>query len=176
MEFSKLVEVRRSIRDFKEADIELDDIKKIIECSLLAPSWRNSETGRYYVALSSETINEVFEALPGFNQNSSKNAAYIISTYKKGESGFGSNGQSPDGLGDSWGAYDLGLQNAYLCLKASDLGYDTLIMGLKDNDKLRKLFNIPQDEEIMPVIAIGKRNKESNIPKRKDIEEVLVIK
>lgn len=176
MEFSKLVEIRRSVRDFKEAGIEIEDIKKIIECSLLAPSWRNSETGRYYVALSDEAINEVFEALPDFNKSSSKNAAYIIATYKKGESGFGASGQSPDGLGDTWGAYDLGLQNAYLCLKASDLGYDTLIMGLKDNNKLREMFNIPEDEEIMPVIAIGKQNVKPNIAKRKEIEEVLKVK
>ena len=176
MEFNELVKIRRSVRDYKEASVLEEDIKQIIETTLLAPSWKNSETGRYYVALSDETINKVFEALPDFNQHSSKNAAYIIATYKKGLSGFGQAGQSPDGLADTWGAYDLGLQNAYLCLKASELGYDTLIMGLKDNDKLKEIFNIPDDEVIMPVIAIGKRYSEPKLNKRKEVEEVLKIK
>ena len=59
---------------------------------------------------------------------------------------------------DYWGAYDLGLQNSYLILKAKELGYDTLIMGLRDEEKLRAYFNIPEDEIMLPVIAIGKAN------------------
>ena len=176
MEFNELIKVRRSVRDFKEDKVLEEDIKAIIEDTLLAPSWKNSETGRYYVALSTEAINEVFESLPDFNKHSSKNAAYIIATYKKGLSGFGQPGQQADELGESWGAYDLGLQNAYLVLKAKELGYDTLIMGLKDNEKLKAYFNIPDDEIIMPVIAIGKQNSEPRLNPRKQVEEVLKIK
>lgn len=167
MEFEELVKYRRSCRNFKEAEVTKTDIEEIIRCSLMAPSWKNSETGRYYVALDSETINEVYECLPDFNKNSSKNAAYIIATYKKGISGNGD---------DSWGAYDLGLQNSYLILKAKELGYDTLIMGLRDEDRLRQLFSIPDDEIMLPVIAIGKAGKELNLNPRKQLDEVLKIK
>ncbi len=170
MELDKLVQIRRSIRAYGEDKVLEDDINTIIECCQLAPSWKNTQTGRYYVALSDEAIHEVFIGLPDFNQNSSKNAAYIVSTYKKGLSGAGSK------EGDLWGAYDLGLQNAYLMLKASELGYDTLIMGLRDEDHLRAYFNIPEDEILLPVIAIGKRSKEPNTPVRKHLDEILVVK
>lgn len=167
MEFSKLIEIRRSCRSYKEGIPSKSDIEEIVKCALMAPSWKNSETGRYYVALDSEAINEVYECLPDFNKNSSKNAAYIVATYKKGISGNGD---------DMWGAYDLGLQNSYLILKASELGYDTLIMGLRDEDRLRKYFSIPDDEIMLPVIAIGKKAKELNLNPRKEIKEVLNIK
>ena len=78
-----------------------------------------------------------------------------------------------DELGNSWGAYDLGLQNENLILKARELGYDTLIMGLKNNDALREMLQIPIDEEIMAIIALGKRNSEPTKPLRKDISEIL---
>lgn len=174
MEFNELVKIRRSIRAYTETEVEVEDLKKIIGCAQLAASWKNTQTGRYYVALSEEARQAVYAALPGFNQNSSKNASYIVSTFKKGISGV-SNGQMCE-EGDLWGAYDLGIQNAYLMLKASDLGYDTLIMGLRDTDALRAYFNIPEDEIIMPVIALGKRSKDVSMNPRKPLDEILEIK
>lgn len=174
MEFNDLVKIRRNVRAYKDEPVKEEDIKTIIECALQAPSWRNSETGRYYVALGKEAIEEIYNDLPGFNQNSSKNAAYIVATFKTGESGYASDG--PTKYGDIWGGYDLGLQNAYLLLKASELGYDTLIMGLRDEDKIREYFNIPENEIILPVIAIGKRNQNPTDKPRKSLEEILKIK
>lgn len=177
MEFKELLEKRRSVRSYKKTEIKKEDILDIINAALLAPSWKNSETGRYYVALSEEAIKEIYESLPLFNKNSSKNAAYIVATYKKGVSGSTiAPNVFADDLKDAWGAYDLGLQNAYLILKASELGYDTLIMGLRDEKRIRDYFKIPDDEIMMPVIAIGKRDKEPKTPVRKNSEEVLKIK
>lgn len=167
MEFSELVKTRRSCRSYVEAEVKNADIEEIIKTTLMAPSWKNSETGRYYAATSKEAIKAVFDCLPGFNQTSSKNAAYIIATFKKGISGNGD---------DNWGSYDLGLQNSYLILKAKELGYDTLIMGLRDEEGLRKYFEIPDDEIMLSVIAIGKKNGELVNKPRKELKEVLIIK
>lgn len=175
MELNKLVKNRRSCRSFREAKVTKKDINAIIKTALLAPSWKNTETGRYYVALSNEAIAKVFDNLPDFNQNSTKNAAYIISCYKKGESGCGKAYEYRDKLKDSWGAYDLGLQNAYLMLKASDLGYDTLVLGLRNEKELRKYFNIPDDQIMMPVIAIGKKSRKLSLNTRKSLDEVLKV-
>ena len=52
MEFSKLLEERRSIRDYESGvGINKEDVEKMIYAAQQAPSWKNSETGRYYVAL-----------------------------------------------------------------------------------------------------------------------------
>ena len=175
MEFNELIKVRRSCRNYEEAGINEADLKEIIKAAQLAPTWKNSQTGRYYVALSDEAIEAVFNSLPNFNQNSSKNAAYIVTTFIPKISGYGANG-IPEKAGDIWGGYDLGLQNAYLVLAASNLGYDTLIMGLRDEDALREYFNIPEEEIVMSVIAIGKKKTEPNMRPRKDVEEILKIK
>ncbi|MBO4359076.1 MAG: nitroreductase family protein, partial [Erysipelotrichaceae bacterium] len=76
---------------------------------------------------------------------------------------------------DVWGGYDLGLQNAYLLLKAKEMGYDTLIMGLRDVEKIRAYFNIPEDEMVLPVIAIGKAGEEPALRPRKDLSEILKV-
>lgn len=174
MELSELVLKRRSIRAYEKASIPVEDIEEIVRCAQLAPSWKNSQTGRYYVALSDEAIDQVFETLPDFNRRSSANAAYITATFRKGISGCGNDGFA-DEYGDMWGAYDLGLQNAYMLLKARELGYDTLIMGLRDEAKLREYFGIPEDEALLPVIAIGKGEGEPRANKRKELDEILKI-
>ena len=111
------------------------------------------------------------KALPSFNQNSSKNAALIVTTFVKDLSGF-SNGQPDNELGNLWGAYDLGLHDAYLVLAAKNAGYDTLIMGIRSAQELRLLLQIPENEEIVSVIAIGKSAKEPALRPRKTLEEV----
>ena len=89
----------------------------------------------------------------------------------KGISGFG-DGQPINEPGDEWGAYDLGLQNAYLVLKASDMGLDTLIMGIRDADALRAALSIPETEEVIAVIAVGYRAKDPVFGGRKELSEI----
>lgn len=174
MEFQELLEKRKSIRKYDEALVEPGDLEKIISSAQKAPSWKNSQTGRYYAAISKQAIEAIREALPAFNQNNSMNASYIIASYKTGISGFGNDGE-PTEEGDKWGAYDLGLQNACLILKAKELGYDTLIMGLRDEKMIREYFAIPEDETIMPVIAIGKSEDDPKARPRKDLSEILKV-
>ena len=171
MEFQELIKTRRSVRNFKEEPVEHGDLEEIIREASLAPSWKNSQTGRYYVVESPEMIGQFREMLPSFNQKSSANAAYIVSTYVKGISGF-TQGAADNELGNVWGAYDLGLHDAYLVLAAANAGYDTLIMGLRDQEGIRRLLEIPEEECIVSVIAIGKRASEPVLGKRKDLAEV----
>lgn len=176
MEFDDLVQERRSFRSYESGhEISTDQVKELISTTLLAPSWKNSETGRYYVATSAEMVQKVREALPSFNQNSTANAcAYVVTAYVKNVSGH-TNGQPDNELGNAWGAYDLGLQNAYLILKAKEMGFDSLIMGLRDANRLRDLFHIPENHEISCVIALGKGSGVPSMRSSKGLEEVCEV-
>ena len=174
MELKELLEKRRSIRAY-EADkkVTKEQIDEIIRAAQFAPTWKNSQTGRYY-AVTSEELLERFraECLPAFNQKSSNGAALIVTTFVKDISGF-TNGQADNELGNMWGAYDLGCQNTYMMLQASELGLDTLIMGIRDAEKIRELLQVPEDETIVSVIAVGYKSSESGFPKRKPLDEII---
>lgn len=175
MEFTKLVEERRSVRAFRAgAVVEKADLEAMVACAIEAPTWKNSQTGRYYVVNTPAMLNKVrTETLPEFNQNSSKDAgALIITTFEKTRSGFERDGQPTNEIGDEWGAYDLGLANQLLILKAKELGLDTLIMGIRDADKLRELLSIPESQEVVAVIAVGYRDADPIRPKRKEVTDV----
>ena len=121
-------------------------------------------------------MNKVKEGLPEFNVNNTINAcALIITTFEMKRSGFTREGVAENELGDQWGAYDLGLQNENLVLRARDIGYDTLIMGIRDSEVLRANFNIPESQQIVSVIAIGVKEDTVPMPKRKEIDSVMKV-
>lgn len=173
MEFTQLVEARRSIRQFEVAAVSKEDVLAMVACAQNAPSWKNSQTGRFYAVTGEEMIAKVRdEALPEFNANSCQNAALVVTTFEKTRAGFNREGVADNELGDEWGAYDLGLSNMLFCLKAKELGYDTLIMGIRDGEKLRELLEIPASQEVVAVIAVGKGAITAEKPKRKATEDI----
>lgn len=176
MEFTQLLSERRSIRAYKaDTAVEKSVVEEILKAAGQAPSWKNSQTGRYYVIMSPEKLKEIKETcLPSFNQNACSNAPVLIVTaFEKNRSGFERDGQPVNELGNEWGAYDLGLQNENLVLKARELGLDTLIMGIRDSEKLRTLLAVPDSQEIVSVIALGYRAVNPDAPARKDISEIV---
>ena len=172
MEFKELINERRSVRGY-EAAIDHDSLVEILKEAQRAPSWKNQQTSRCYVIETPEILEDLrASALPSFNQNSSANAALIVTTFVKDVVGF-TDGTPVNEIGNGWGAYDLGLHDAYLILAAKNAGYDTLIMGIRDADTIRAKLNIPENEEIMSVIAVGKRGAEPPVRPRKELEEVV---
>lgn len=178
MEFQNVIENRRSMRNYKEGKkFDKQIIDELIRAALFAPTWKNSETGRYHVILSDEMLLKFRnECLAEYNRNNSNNAcAIIVTTFVKNQSGFNVDGTPTNELGNGWGIYDLGLQNQNLLLKAKEMGLDTLVMGIRDEVRIREMLNIPEEEIIVAAIALGYGDKEAKAPKRKEIEEVLKV-
>lgn len=175
MDFQKCIETRRSIRKYKAQPVDRELIRQIVECAILAPSWKNSQVTRFYAA-DGKKRNEVFECLPQFNKNRTENApVFIVSTVVNGISGFNDDGGFVTHLKDGFQYFDNALQVENLCLKANELGLGTLIMGLYDEKKIREALNIPNEEVIVCVISVGYPDASPEMPKRKTVDEVLTF-
>ena len=170
--FDEVLTTRRSVRSYDASKkISEAEVRELLTATQEAPSWANQQPTKYYVAISEEKLAAVQE-LVGGNKDRIKNApVLIVSTFERGKSGFFQGNQTNE-IGDGWGAYDNGLSNCYLILKARAMGFDTLIMGMRDADELRKLFDIPESETIMAVIALGYRDGEPNRPERRPLDEI----
>ena len=164
---------RRSIRAYEAGrTISEAEIRELVAAAQNAPSWANQQPSKYYVALSGEKRNAVLEMIGGNKERVGEACAFLVSTFERGKSGF-FRGQQSNEVGDGWGAYDNGLSNAYLVLKARAMGFDTLIMGMRDPDALRALFSIPEGETIMAVIALGYRAQEPKMPVHRPLDEIV---
>lgn len=171
--FDRLVASRRSVRSYDATKtITEDEVRTLIATAQEAPSWANVQGTRYYVVMSEEK-REALKPIMGQNaRNIADVPAVIITTFKRGQSGF-FDGEASNELGDSWGAFDNGLSNAFLILKARDMGFDTLIMGLRDADGLHNLLSIPSDEAVTSVMALGYAKDRPRRPERKELYEIV---
>lgn len=171
--FDEVLATRRSVRSYDASKtISEAEVRELLVATQEAPSWANQQPSKYYIAMSPEKVEAVSNLVGERNkQNIAGAPVLIVCTYEKGKSGF-FQGQQTNEIGDGWGAYDNGLSNAYFILAARAKGYDTLIMGMRDSDELRKLFNIPAGEEVMAVISLGYRASEPNQPTHRPLDEI----
>ena len=176
MEFSELIEKRRSLRAYDPSvPVTREEFEKIVYAAQQAPSWKNSQTARFYCLLPGENADRFrAECLPGRNAAKAEGAALIVATFVKNVAGFSADGKTADNeCGNGWGYYDLGLASEHICLAAKDLGLDTLIMGLRDGEKIRKFLSVPETEQVVAVIAVGHGTSQPTKPPRKNTDEVL---
>ena len=177
MELKELLKTRRSVRKYDpDKKVTKEVLTEIVRGAQFAPSWKNLQPVRYHCILEPEKLKEFREkCLPEFNANSTAGAAaLVVATFVKGESGFSlKTKEAENELGDGWGCYDCGLGNAYFVLKAKELGLDTLIMGIRDQDAIRSLLSIPEEEIIGPVLAVGYAAEEPAFRPRKEVEEII---
>ena len=175
MEFQNLIEKRRTVRKYAAGNaVSKEDVLAMVKAAQEAPSWKNSQTGRYYCVMDEKDVARFREeCLPEMNAGKCENAVLIVSTFVHDRAGFQRDGSADNELGNGWGCYDLGLQNENLVLKATELGYGTLIMGIRDADKIREFCDIPESETVVAVIAVGVPGEEPGRPKRKETGDIV---
>ena len=173
MELSKVMHTRRSVREYINKPVEQEKLIEVISAAQLAPSWKNSQVSRYYVVTGEEKLTEVKKALSPYNQKNMADApALIVTAIVLNRSGYEKDGTPTNELGNGWGFYDCGLQSMNLLLKATELGLSTLVMGIRDNEKIKKILGIPETEAVVSVIGVCYSNAETAMPKRKEIDDI----
>ena len=171
--FDEVLKTRRSVRSYDASKtITQEQVKELLISTQEAPSWANQQPTKYYVAITPEKVKAVAELIGPNKEKIAGAPVVIVSTYERGKSGF-FQGEQTNEIGDGWGAYDNGLSNAYLILKARAMGFDTLIMGFRDANELRTLLNIPNEETVMAVISLGYRAEEPKQPQHRALDEIV---
>ena len=150
----RLSQQEKAYVKYEARPVTQKDIEAMIQCAMEAPSWKNSQTARYHIITSSDMLNKMKHrgSLP-FNAENTKDAPVLIVTFVRDCSGFDKDGTPSNELGNFWGAYDLGLHNENLLLKARDLGLDTLVMGIRNADPYR-VCSIYQSRKSSLVLSV----------------------
>ena len=179
MELRDAVLQRRSVRKFTEEAVSTEDLKKIMELTAYAPSWKNVQPTRYIALFNSEKKRRVAEeAVLGFQMNTDtiKNAPLlIIVTTVDSRSGFERDGSFSTSKGTHWQSMDAGISAQTFCLAAQEYGYGTCIQGIFDEEKVKEIVEIPEGQSVSALIPMGRPSGETPAPKRKEVEALLTI-
>ena len=177
MDAQTCILTRRSVRKFTEEKVSHEEIEKIVSLAAYAPSWKNTQISRYLAIEDAQTKKDISEKFcpPGTNNAAiSQNCpVLVVQTFVKNRCGYDRDGSFTTDREDGWQYYDCGIAAQTFCLAAHDLGLATLIMGVFDRKGLQDYLQIPEDQEIMALIALGHAAGEAVAPKRKDIDTLL---
>ncbi|MCX7703201.1 MAG: nitroreductase family protein [Planctomycetota bacterium] len=173
MDVFEAIKGRRSIRSFKEREVEDSIVEKILDAARWAPSWANSQCARYVVVRTKEILLKLGETLPPTNPARgvfaqcsfciAVVAKHGLAGYKKGE-----RVESRD-----WYMFDSALATQNICLAAYALGLGSVIVGLFDHKAASEVLKVPQGYETVCLIPIGEPDKSPAVPSRKPLSEIV---
>jgi nitroreductase len=174
MELQKAILERKSVRKFSEYYVTDDEINAILEAARWAPSWANTQAWEFIVVRERDLIEQVTGTYSEGNPSTKCSltaSALIIGCAKTSASGYKESLKATKF--SDWFMFDLGMAVQNLCLKSYELGLGTVVVGLLDHDKCKKILLVPDDYEVVISIPVGrpaKTVKKDHTP-RKDLKD-----
>ena len=177
MEALECLKTRRSVRKFTEQPVTKEEIEQVVAAAAYAPSWKNTQIARYIVVTDKEKKQRLADDCMmdfAFNQKTSSHApALVVVTAITGRSGYERDGSFSTSQGTHWQSFDAGVAAQTFCLAAHALGLGTVIMGIFDEAKVRAVLDLPAEQMVSAIIAIGHPAEQPVCPKRKDVDTLL---
>ena len=159
MDILEVIKTRRSIRKYESAPISEEEINKILEAGRWAPSADNSQPWRFIVLRSEEVKEKLADTLT-WGRFLSQAALGIAVTVNPRAS--------------SHPVEDGAAATQNMLLEAHSLGLGACWIGTYgsgNEESAKKVLNVPEDERLLSVIAIG-RPAESPQRTRRKLDEV----
>lgn len=173
------IKTRRSIRHFTDTPIPHSVLSEIVDAASYAPSWKNTQITRYIAIEDTVKKAQIAEECTNIYKNNGeiikRSAMLIAVTMIKNRSGFERDGSFSTPKGTGWQMYDAGIASEAFCLAAWEKGIGSVILGLFDEEKASALLGLPEDRELVALIAIGYPDETPAAPKRKTVDELLTI-
>lgn len=187
-DFISVVRNRRSANKFvSEIKVPREDFEEIFDELSSAPSCFNLQHAHYYIGETDETISELYEASYKQFKVKTSSATIIVTgdkdAYKHAEEIFGSSKflkiideeeydgmiAAINGLYESGGEkfqHEEAIRNASISsmlflLLAKNKGWDTCPMIYFDPERVKEIFNIPDNEVPVLMITMGKMDESS---------------
>jgi len=171
-DFMDILKSRRSVRRFEEKDIPEDLLREVLESVQWSPSWANTQCWEI-IRVKDQAIKEKLQETIAPKNPATKavtGAPVVLALCgKKGTSGYYKDIEVTK-FGD-WYMFDLGIACQSLCLAAHARGLGTVIVGLFDHLKAKKVLGVPDEYELVALIPVGYPAKVPPAPKRKDLSE-----
>ncbi len=176
MDVRRAIKERRAHRSLEPVEITEELVRDLAENARLAPSCFNNQPWRFVFVYEPDTLKETFSALTPGNRWAT-NASLIVAVCSNKELDCIVRGRE-------YYLFDTGMAIAFMILRATELGLVAHpIAGFNEN-KVRKMLNIPNHMTVITLVIVGKHSEimspmlseehkelEKRRPKRMPIEE-----
>lgn len=167
MDFLELAKERYSCRSFADKKVEKEKLEKILEAGRIAPTAVNYQPQRILVLQEPEKLAKLSECTR-FGWGA---PVIMIICYDKNISWK----RKYDGKDE--GIIDASIVTTQMMLEIQDLGLGTTWIGSFDPQKIREVYEIPENLEIVSILPVGYPSEDAHPgemhEKRNSIEEMV---
>lgn len=151
MQFDEVIIRRRALRSLGKVEITRELMQRLAEAASLAASCANNQPWRFIFVHEEKTLKALFEALTSGNYWAKKASLMIVVITQKGLDCVINERE--------YYLFDTGMATAHLLLKATDLGLVAHPMAGFSPAKAKEVLNIPDDMELITLIAVGRQQQ-----------------
>lgn len=178
MQFSELVKMRQSVREYLDKPVERYKINRCLEAARLAPSACNRQPWEFIVvddpqlkdAIAKNTFG-VEAAVPINHFTLQAPVLIVVVTVKPTLS---ARVKAIFSRKVFEFLIDTGITVSYFCLKAVEEGLGTCTLGCFNGPKIKQLLNIPAAKEISLLISLGyPKSNELRLKVRKRLDQIV---
>jgi nitroreductase len=173
-ELLELINFRQSDRAYLTKPIEDEEMNRILEAARLAPSACNAQPWKFIVVNNPDLKNKIADCTSnrvlGMNHFTKQAPVHIVIVEESAN--FTSNAGSFI-KGKHFPLIDIGIVAEHICLQAASEGLGSCMLGWFDENKVRKLLNIPKSKRVPLIITLGYPAKETREKRRKDISDIV---
>ena len=160
MNLREVFEKRKSIRKFTGEPIKEEQIKLIMEAAQIAPSASNKQPYKFIV-IKNDEFKKVLRKKAVPQRFIEKAAVIFVALGNKKEAEY-------------FYKVDIGIVVQHMALQAAELGLGSCWMGAIKRDELRELLKVPNDWEIVILLAVGIPDQDPPARARKSLDKLFV--
>ena len=155
MNLTELASKRRAYRKLKPIEVTPKIIKELLEILKFAPSCDNKQPWRFVFIYEKDKLIELNKILYG--QNSwVKKASLLIGVFSSQDLDCAIEDRN-------YYLFDTGIAVSYMMLRATEMGLVAHPISYYDEEKAKKILNIPERMQLITILAIGKHMDTSEI-------------
>jgi len=161
------IKKRRSIRSYKRDPVPDDDLKKILEAGIWAPSAGNRQSWEFIIV--KDRQRKVDLSYAAYEQDFIVRADTVIvvcANTERSARRYGNRGRTLYAIQDA----TIATQN--MLLAATALGYGTCWIGAFNEEQVKKILKIPEGIRPIAIVPVGVPNESPEPPPRTPIEVV----
>ncbi|KAF5029988.1 putative NAD(P)H nitroreductase [anaerobic digester metagenome] len=156
MSFSELITKRQSVRRYESRAVEDEKIMQCLESARLSPSASNSQPWHFVVVnrepLRTEVARATFTEIKLINKFTLQAPMLVVIVQEKPKL---ITRLAMQVKGKEWPLIDIGIAATHFCLKATELGLGTCMIGWFDETRIKEVLNIPGGKTIGLLISVG---------------------
>ena len=171
----EIIRRRRSVRMYKDKDVEIELLEKIVATSRFAPSACNIQPWRFVVVTDKTKVKRIFsESLGGIVSNKWAHSApvFIVACVKKSLMVHGIAARYKN---IPFHLLDMGAAIEHILLKVTELGLGACWIGWFNKGAVKKILNIPRSIEVISLITVGYEAEQDEKRERKILRNDEII-